>query len=141
MNTDLKVLVIEDSGTKYRDIETTLEHLGVTDISHEISRNAGLRNLLRSYNENHPYDLLILDMQFPIFNDSQPIPDAGISVLTEIERKGWEIPVIVCSSIETDCKACFENVIADIQYDPMLLMTHRFELALSELQNKNEKLY
>lgn len=137
MDKNLKILVIEDSDMKYHDIETTLEHLGITDISHEISRNAGLVNLRQSYDENRPYDLLILDMQFPIFNDGQPIPDAGVSVLTEIERKGWEIPVIVCSSIETDCKACFENVIADIQYDPMLLMTHRFELALSELQDEN----
>lgn len=138
----MKVLIIDDSGMKRHDIINTLEGFGITDITEKEARNEGLRELLKSYESDNPYDLLILDMQFPVFPDGMPKPNMGIDVLHEIERKGWDIPVVMCSSDSTDLKDTFENVIADVQYDPMVSLTYKFEKIidmLKSLKNTDKK--
>lgn len=132
----MKTLIIEDNAVKLQDILQTLNHLGIYDITHKSARNPGLYELRQSFQNNDPYNLLILDMQFPIFDDEMPKIDMGIDVLCEMKRKGWLIPVIVCSSDFTNCRETFSNVIADIQYSPFVSLTNKFEQALENLLRK-----
>lgn len=44
-------------------------------------------------------DLIVTDMHYPLHPGQEAEHDAGFILLDELKRKGKEIPVIICSSI------------------------------------------
>lgn len=123
---NIKTLIIEDNPCKFQEIKNTLNFLGITNITHRAALNPGLFELRNSYRKNQPYDLLVLDMQFPIYEHEIPRPNAGIFVLDEIERCNRSLPVIICSSEEQNFTD-YENVIGEVVYDSFVSLRYPFQ--------------
>ena len=124
----MKVLVIEDTETKFLDIKQALIQNKIVNITHKYSRNSGLLELI-----NNQYDLLILDMQIPLDDDSFNIlTDGGFEVLDEIIRTKNKIPVIICSSDAINADN-YENVVSVIRYNSMKDLSEDFRYALKKI--------
>ena len=124
---NVKIIVIEDNDFKYKDIQDILLSLGYKDVVREKSYGSGLRNIVLG---DSNYDLLVLDMQLPLYDDEYEIEeDAGISILNELKRKEIAIPTIICSSEKTD----IPDVLANIQYNPSVYMKPTFEKVISQI--------
>ena len=123
----MKVLIIDDTKTKTETIVNYLNKLNITDVTTRNCRNDGLRGLMEQAKTGREYDLLILDMMFPIVRNSRIIPDAGIRVLEEIERRKWKIPVIMCSSEKIDDLSQYKNIIGNIIYNSSVYLLPEFK--------------
>lgn len=78
------------------------------------SYNSGLRELF--FNEDIKYDCIILDMNFPTFDNEGVEINEGLNVLSELKRKKLNIPVVIFSS-KYVCVDQYENVIDYILYE------------------------
>lgn len=125
----MRILNVEDDPIKYHHIKSALNRMGITDITLEESENSAIISVLESIENNNPYDLIITDMQFPLFSNGRPDDDAGMTFLAELKEHNIDTPVIVCSSFRlrlpdvlgcvhysknTDLWEEFRNIIADI---------------------------
>ena len=143
----MKILVIEDTDYKFEEIKGYLTSLEETDITRMKSRNGGLIELRDSFRkiDKTPYDLLILDMVIPLYEDDSRklLNDGGKSILSEIERCGWPIPVCICSSDSYDSekeKLCEEyGVLKYIEYNSSVWLEPQFKEALIAAKNKINK--
>ncbi|NLJ19388.1 response regulator [Globicatella sulfidifaciens] len=95
-----KVINIEDDPIKHGDIMMALKKCGVTQISVESKGEDGVNKIEMAIGEGEPYNLLVLDMQFPI--NGQYEKKAGKIVIEQLQKKEIHIPIIVCSSIRYD---------------------------------------
>jgi len=121
----MKIIVIEDSDYKFDNIKEILNNLSYDDITREKSYCSGLRNIVASGNK---YDVLILDMQFPIDDRDKEIDaEAGLAVLQELKRTKTKLPVIMCSSRKLN----IEGVVACIHYDSSVYMEPMFKEAIA----------
>ena len=121
MEVDLKILVVEDTELKYQDIESALEFYGITDITRRKSRNGALKELMEANkSKNRMYDVVILDMQIPLFETGSPdmLKAGGVSIMYEIERRGWETFICFCSSDDVSKYYIDEDDGYIIKYDP-----------------------
>lgn len=109
----MRVFNIEDNAYKSVAIKAALKWNGITDVT--LCDNAGdsLDQLELAVCNGSPYDLLVLDMQFPVTPNGVVHVDAGMYVLDELERRNIAIPVIVCS---TD-RLQISGVVGCIHYD------------------------
>lgn len=98
----MRVLNVEDYPPKHYEIKSALNQLGITDITLEESENSAIISVLESIENNKPYDLIISDMQFPLFTNGRPDDDAGLTLLAELKEHEIDIPVIFCSSFRLD---------------------------------------
>lgn len=132
----MKTLVIEDLTIKASDIAEYLNECGIKDITLRKSRNTGLIELRKAANEEHSYELLILDMQFPIYEDGPIDREAGIDILREIKRLKYDaLAVIMCSSDDVSRKVQgFSNVSGIIQYDYSVDLTPQFKEVVSKIR-------
>ncbi len=112
-----RVLNIEDNSMKHNDIKRALAFNGIIDVDRARDAEEGL-DMLFDKSKAH-YDLLILDMQFPL--NGMINNDAGMYIIKQIKERGCDIPVIVCSSFHLyipDIVGCIcysaEN---DLNYD------------------------
>lgn len=96
-----RVLNIEDSITKHAAVKRSLNKCGINDniIDHATTAMEGLAMIDVAIEEENPYSVLVLDMFFPIF-PRERMTEAGMYVLRELELKGIDIPVIICSSVQ-----------------------------------------
>ena len=94
----MRVLNVEDNPFKHNEIKTALNRLGITDITLAECENDAIISVLESIENNNPYDLIISDMQFPLFSNGRPDDDAGMTFLAELKEHNIDTPVIVCSS-------------------------------------------
>ena len=125
----MRVLNVEDDPIKHHHIKSALNRMGIRDITLEESENSAIISVLESIENNNPYDLIITDMQFPLFSNGRPDDDAGMTFIAELKEHNIDIPIIVCSSFRlripevlgcvhysnnTDLWEEFRNIIADI---------------------------
>lgn len=108
----MNFLIIDDDSYKVSLFTNPLNK--EDSYTHKYSYNSGLRELFLNKNVN--YDCLILDMNFPTFDDECVEVDKGIQVLKELKRKKINIPVIIYSS-KYVCVDNYENVIDYILHD------------------------
>lgn len=99
----LNVLMVDDSDFKIDTIKSVLGSQVHLDV--EMERNSGLRRIIAG---SAKYDLLILDMQFPLLAGEQIIRNAGELFLRELKRKGIFVPTIIYSS-------CISNEISVVR--------------------------
>ena len=126
----MRVLNVEDDPSKHHQIKSALNRMGIGDITLAEYENDALISVLESIENNNPYDLIITDMQFPLFSNGKPYDDAGMTFLAELKEHNVDIPVIVCSSFrlripdvlgcvhyskDTDLWDEFQKLIADIK--------------------------
>lgn len=100
----MRFLIIDDDDYK---VEKFTKHLNENDsFNVRKSFNSGLRELI---NNKENYDCLILDMNFPHFDNESVKSNEGLKVLNEIKRKNIDIPVVIYSSKCVDVSD-YENV-------------------------------
>ena len=88
-----KVLLIEDTTTKYMDIFRYLRRYDF-DVTWVTNAEDALKSIEEAKDE--PYDLIISDMHFDFFgvNDEE----AGEKTMKRIREKGCDTPIVFCSS-------------------------------------------
>ena len=92
-----KVLNIEDFPSKHVDVRRALERCGVPYIDHAETAVDGLDMIEAAIAEGKPYDLIVSDMYFPMTRGGMEV-QAGMYVIEELQARGIDVPVIVCSS-------------------------------------------
>lgn len=109
----LRVLVIEDSDFKFRDIEESLKRITNNEVSIErrTACNSGLLFLKETYDSGAKFDLVITDNMMPIYEDSSGLEACANRVYEEVHRRKYKTKLVVCSS----------EVMDDIDCDDFLL--------------------
>lgn len=92
-----KIINIEDTVIKHCEINRALRYNGYPDAVCATDAEEGLDMIEAAIAEGEPFELLITDMEFPVNGSIDP--KAGVFVMEELERKGIEMPIIVCSSV------------------------------------------
>ena len=92
-----KVLNIEDLPSKHVAVRRALERCGVPYIDHADNAVDGLDMVEAAIVEGKPYDLIVSDMYFPMSKGGMEV-QAGMYVIEELQARGIDVPVIVCSS-------------------------------------------
>lgn len=127
----MRVLNVEDDPFKQNEIKSVLRGMGITDITLVECVDDAIKSVLESIDNNNPYNLIISDMQFPLFSDGKIDDRAGCKFFEELKRQNVNIPVIMCSSANlvkipgtlgsvhysknTDLREEFRRLIADIK--------------------------
>ena len=92
-----KVLNFEDLPSKHVAVRRALERCGVPNIDHADNAVEGLDMIEAAIAEGNPYDLIVSDMYFPVSKGGMEVP-SGMYVIEELQARGIEVPIIVCSS-------------------------------------------
>lgn len=107
-----RVLNIEDTMTKHVAVVRALQKCGINEIDHATTAMEGLARIETALEEGNPYSVLVLDMYFPVF-PGERMTQAGMYVMEELENRGIELPIIVCSSVRLN----IPNVVGCIYYN------------------------
>lgn len=98
----MRILIVDDHAeTKCRGIIEECQKRGI-EVEIKKGRNSALRRII--YGEQE-IDGIILDMGIPVFDDGYTEDEKeGDDVLRELERKEYNIPVLIFSTTESDYK-------------------------------------
>ena len=107
------ILIIEDENYKFEDLKKSLENLNsYINIDRRISQNGGLNAICEN-----KYDLVILDMQIPLYESGEYMQMfGGRHILKRLQHKEIDVPVCMCSSNFYDENGTFFS----IRYDPII---------------------
>lgn len=116
----LRVLVIEDYDSKFRDIEESLKRVTNNEviIERRTACNAGLLFLKETYDAGSKFDLVITDNMMPIYTDSRELKPCANRVCREVHRRKYETKLVVCSSEVMDGVNCDDFLL----YNPSVLI-------------------
>lgn len=134
------VAILDDTDSKRETIKGYIDRLLPEAEVYEFSFiNEGLCFLAWEREKdivNNPNEwLVVTDMVMPRFRDSRLLPDGGMQVLSELERKGFECPVIVASSMELDLEECqsrYEYVIGVVEESLLVYNLPKYEEILRD---------
>lgn len=108
-----KVLNIEDTMSKHVDIVRALNRCGVPNVVHAATAVEALDMIEKAIEGGMPYDAIVSDMYFPISPGGMET-QAGMYVIEELEARGIDVPVIVCSS----ARMVIPDIVGCIHYSP-----------------------
>ena len=108
-----KVLNIEDLPSKHVAVRRALERCGVPYIDHADNAVDGLDMIEAAIAEGRPYDLIVSDMYFPMSKGGMEVK-AGEYVIDELQARGIDVPIIVCSS----ARMVIPEIVGCIHYNP-----------------------
>ena len=112
----MRVLNIEDTMLKHIDIVRALAWNGITEVDHKKNLAEGLAQL-----QQEQYDLLVLDMHFPLETGGEADPEAGMKAIAALQELNLTLPIIVCSSdrlrIDEVLGCVFYNPSRDLNFD------------------------
>jgi CheY-like chemotaxis protein len=108
-----KVLNIEDAPSKHVAVRRALERCGIYNVEHATVATEALDMIENAIAEGTPYHLIVSDMFFPISPGGGEV-QAGMYVIEELERRGIDVPIIVCSS----ARMVIPEIIGCIHYNP-----------------------
>lgn len=116
----LRVLVIEDCDSKFKDIEDSLKRITDNEviIERETSCNEGLLCLKETYDAGSKFDLVITDNIMPIYTGSMELEPCANQVCREVHRRKYETKLVVCSSEVMDDVDCDDFLL----YNPFVLL-------------------
>lgn len=125
-----KIINIEDTVIKHCNINRALQYNGYPTAVCAKNAEEGLSMIDEAISKGNPFELLITDMEFPVNGiiDS----NAGVFVMKELERKGIQIPIIVCSSIRYDFSEQ-ANVVGCVFYNKNRDLNWDFREVLAEI--------
>jgi DNA-binding response OmpR family regulator len=89
----MKILHIEDNVYKYHEINKVINQCGRHVVDWVECLNDGIKMM-----EENEYDLVITDMYYPIEKNGEEI-EAGDLFIRESSKRGWKVPIILCSSL------------------------------------------
>ena len=93
-----KVLIAEDNIMKYFAIKRALEWNGIQNILYVENQEAVWEEIEKAQRLGKNFDLIVSDVHYPLYRGQEANPEAGFILLQEIEKRGWNIPIILCSS-------------------------------------------
>lgn len=108
-----KVLNIEDTMSKHVDIVRALNRCGVPNVVHAATAVEALDMIEKAIEGGMPYHAIVSDMYFPISPGGMET-QAGMYVIEELEARGIDVPIIVCSS----ARMVIPEIIGCIHYNP-----------------------
>lgn len=108
-----KVLNIEDTMSKHVDIVRALNRCGVPNVVHAATAEEALDMIEKAIEGGMPYHAIVSDMYFPISPGGMET-QAGMYVIEELEARGIDVPVIVCSS----ARMVIPDIVGCIHYSP-----------------------
>lgn len=108
-----KVLNIEDTMSKHVDIVRALNRCGVPNVVHAATAVEALDMIEKAIEGGMPYHAIVSDMYFPISPGGMET-QAGMYVIEELEARGIDIPIIVCSS----ARMVIPEIVGCIHYNP-----------------------
>ena len=108
-----KVLNIEDTMSKHVDIVRALNRCGVLNVVHAATAVEALDMIEKAIEGGMPYHAIVSDMYFPISPGGMET-QAGMYVIEELEARGIDVPIIVCSS----ARMVIPEIIGCIHYNP-----------------------
>lgn len=132
----MNVLVVEDSDLKYNNISAWLKQSGDVEVTRRYSRNGGLATIIDSWKSKHPFDLVVLDMQIPVFDGNMNEMDdrGGAFIAYMMDAKEIDIPYVICSSV---AKAeDFPDALKVIKYDYLTSYQEVFQQIVESLTKK-----
>lgn len=135
----MRVLIVDDDYNKTADIVYAIENF-FPEIDTVETRNDCLRKI---FIDKIKYDLVILDMRFPITQGSPIEKECGISVLKEMVRKNFTSPVVFCSSgpvVDWHQYDPNDIVKSFILYDSAISLQERFNGLFIHLFPKKERI-
>ncbi len=132
----MKILIVDDDSIKVDYIKKYLSQLSFYDVVVSKYRNDMFKKL-----QEDDFDYIILDNNFPIYEDSRPEKDLGIKTLMLLERsRSYQnkffknSKIILCSSDEISETFSVPNYLGNIVFDSSVDMKPSF----SKLLNKEE---
>lgn len=107
------VLNIEDDVFKHYNICRALRGGGLSDLHIECKSNleAGIEKIEEQNSLGKPYDLIITDMWYPESNGGREA-ESGERLITIVQEKGWNIPIILCSSVNYN----YPGILGSVHY-------------------------
>ena len=108
-----KVLNIEDTMTKHVDVRRALERCGVKTVAHAATAEEALDMIEKAIEGGMPFHAIVSDMYFPISPGGME-RQAGMYVIEELEARGIDVPIIVCSS----ARMVIPEIVGCIHYNP-----------------------
>ncbi len=96
----MHILNIEDDVFKHHDICEALKRGGFADLRIDCKGNLvdAIEQIEEHNNAGKPYDLIITDMWYPESAGGREV-ESGEKLINISKEKGWNIPIILCSSV------------------------------------------
>lgn len=96
----MHIINFEDNVYKQHDIYRALERGRIGPFDLECVRNLedGIKKIGEQNALSKPYDLIITDMWYPAYSGG-PDAQSGDALIKTAQEQGWEIPIILCSSM------------------------------------------
>lgn len=109
-----RVLNIEDTMTKHVAVLRALNRCGVEKVDHATTAMEGLAMVETAIEEGKPYHAIVADMYFEV-SPGAGESKAGYYVIEELENRGIDVPIIVCSS----ARLVIPNIVGCIYYNEL----------------------
>ena len=129
----MRVLNVEDDPIKHHEIKEALKRLGITDVTLSEYEFDAMVCVTESIENDNPYDLIISDMQFPLFDNGPKDDNAGMTFLAELKENNIDIPVVICSSFNLR----LPDVLGCIHYSRNTDLWEEFRRLLQKLPKKD----
>lgn len=107
------ILNLEDNVFKHHDICKAVERGYFANLKIDCVGNLadGLSKIEEAINQEKPYDLIITDMWYPEKPGGSD-NDSGDALIKEVKERGWDIPIILCSSVNYR----FPGILGSVHY-------------------------
>ena len=93
----LHVVIVDDTGSKIREIRKVLERCGIRDVDDVRNQEELWKIIYGDVDNKKKPDLVITDMQYPLAAGSEVDLRAGHKLIERMEEEHIDIPVIICS--------------------------------------------
>lgn len=103
------ILNLEDNVFKQVDITKVIRQFGKHEVDWVRNLGDGIEKLEMQMQSDKPYDLIISDMWYPEFPGGSDA-NSGDKLVKIIKEKGWNVPIIICSSVDYSYHEIFGNV-------------------------------
>ena len=103
-----RVLCVEDNTEKYMAIHRFLRSQDISKVEWATNAEKALSILIEADSAGKPYDLIISDMEFDYYGTLDP--EAGEKLMHLIREKGYNTPVIFCSSQNWNIPGAFGSI-------------------------------
>lgn len=135
----MKILIIDDNEYKIEDSKEILSKIyNKVDFCEVHSKNSALLFLQKLKDS---IDLIILDWNFPVFDQGMPEVGMGEEVLKVMQRKDINIDTIICSSDKVNLENEYYNVIGQILYHPATLKSQYEDILRDKKEEIDEYIY
>lgn len=107
------ILNLEDNVFKYYNICRAIERGSFADlkIDHIEDLEGGISKIEESIDNGKSYDVIITDMWYPKKTGGGDA-NSGEELIKIIKEKGWNIPIILCSSVNY----CYPGIAGSVHY-------------------------